>query len=363
MLLSAATCAMQPRSIPHALPPAAIRRLCALALSAPAPHSSAAASILAGMLRGAEGHRWQPHLGSLPPLFSRLHDTLMRVHSASGAAARRGNSPPAVPGRSGRTTRRPGATPATIAEWLHKLPARHRALLLLPDIRATYYVRDPDSHVPAAAATPASPPRTPKDSGATRIERMLSFYHSPEPVSPRRGGTPAEAVQDEHDVANSHTSPSSLPHSAAYSAPSPAELQNTREMLTSLLAALATLDFSAFLHSFNMRVSVGAAPDQSTPFHTAALNAALALLRTHSGCEAVLQHVTVLAESMLRLLDPASSHRRIQTLNVRPLPPPSRHAPGIEQEYTHTSCAAGRTALRHRYTNAQLCRFHVPTHS
>lgn len=283
------------------------------------------------MLRGAEGHRWQPHLTPLPTLFSRLHDTLMRVHRASAAASRRPHSPAPAGGRPGRTTRRPGATPASIAEWLRKLPARHRALLLLPDIRATYYVRDPDTHTAAAAdeATAlAGSGRPVKDGAVSRIERMLSFYHTPEPTA---AATPAPAVPDAHDVANSHTSPTSLPHSTAYSAPSPAELQNTREMLTSLLAALATLDFSAFLHSFNMRVAVGAAPDPSTPFHTAVLNAALTLLRTHRGCETMLRHVTVAAESLLRLLDPANIQRRAQTLNVRP---PPVH---VDKSLPHTS--------------------------
>eukprot|EP00892_Ulva_mutabilis_P007952 jgi/Ulvmu1/5529/UM023_0065.1 len=328
VLLSAATCAMQPRSIPHSLPPPAVRRLCALALSAPAPHSAAAASILADMLHSAEGHRWQPHLGALPALFSRLHDTVMRVHCAATAPGTRSRSPAAAP-RPGRTTRRPGATPASIADWLRKLPARHRALLLLPDIRATYYVRDPESHATTTTTPPDDPeqppqrtavPKSPSDS-AFRIDRMLSFYHSPPADSASPSTAPAAAaaaapLQDAHDLANSHTSPSSLPHSSAYSSPSPAELQNTRDTLTALLAALATLDFSAFLHSFNRRVAVGAATDPSTPFHTAVLNAMLAMLRTHSGCEIVLQHVTVLAESMLRLLDPTSTHRRVQTLNA-----------------------------------------------
>lgn len=359
VLLSAATCAMQPRSIPHTLPPAAIRRLCALALSAPAPHSAAAASILADMLHSAEGHRWQPHLGALPPLFSRLHDALMRVHRASTAPSIRTRSPPAST-RSSRTTRRPGATPSSIAEWLRKLPARHRALLLLPDIRATYYVRDPETHAavisavlsddPAESPQPASVPKSPSDS-AFRIDRMLSFYHTPQQgaVSPRPATPSGTPPQDAHDVANSHTSPSSLPHSNAYSAPSPAELQNTRDTLTSLLAAVATLDFSAFLHSFNTRIAVGAALDPSTPFHTAALNAMLALLRTHSGCEIVLQHVTVLAESMLRLLDPASGHRRIQTLNVRRRPDHACQA-CIPCAYSRTRLtdAGGRSCLSKR---------------
>lgn len=309
---------MQPRSIPASVPPVALARLIDLAMSCPAPHSAAASQVLADMLRSHDSHLWLRYLGPLPPIFSRLHDSLLKVHQAS-LDTRPAHTPTASAPSGGRASRRPSATPPTIADWVAKLPARHRALLIVSDIRATYYVRDPDQHT---SPTPSSDalPETPHSRLGGGIARMLPLRggnnaSSPTVRSPRSTAA-AAAMHDAHDAANKHTSPSSRPHSKKYSAPTLAELQNTRDTLTSLLAALATIDFPAFLHSFNMRIAGVHGADPNTPSHTAALNAMLALLRTHGGCETVLKHVVVLADTALRLLDPHYSTRRYQTLNV-----------------------------------------------
>ena len=293
VLLSASACAIHPLAVPAALVPATLAHLVSLAAAAPATNAAAAAALLSSMLHGPDAARWKPHVPPMHALLERLHAAILATHRALSSREHRRAAAVAAPPA---PRQRRGAPPPRA--WARQLPQRERALVLLPDIRRVY-----SPHRPAAAAAaapdPPLPPATNPQNVAIRLDRMLSFYHSPPQAAP--------AV----------TPPVAAPAPAHHL--SSGELRTTLHALDALLATCAALDFPTFLHAFNTRIAAGAAAaDSNTPTHISALKALNGMLRTHAGSATILRHVVVLTEAVLRLLEPACARRRSACFQVRP---------------------------------------------
>ena len=291
VLLSSSVCATHPHSVPPALLPATLGHLAEAATPAvPTMHTAAAAALLASMLHGPEVARWRPHLPPLHALLDRVFATYMATHRVMAGRERHTHT-----GSSNTTTgadtsadgsgsrsqgahrRRTSGHAIAPGAWARHLPQGESAMLLLPQLRRTY--------------RPVAP-------AGANVQSPILLAQTYSPVA--------------QPAANADASPATA---AAHVATS--DLANTIEALDALVAACAGLDFSTFLHGFNSRIAVNAAADSNVPAHTAALRAVTALLRTHAGCATVLRHVVLLAEAVLRLLDPACSRRRAACFPVR----------------------------------------------
>jgi hypothetical protein len=287
VLLSAAACAIHSRSVPPQLIPATLSRLVTLIATAPAPNAAAAATLLTSMMRGPEAALWRAHLPPIPSLLERLHSGYLATQRTLAMKEQKSHATPASSPQQALRHRQGAAAPRI---WARQLPQRERALALLPDIRRVY---SPKAATPNHRASSAVQPVPSDEEVAERIRRMLSLYH-----------TPSLEILD------------AVPMTQSTPSLSTGELATTLQALDELIAACASLDFKTFMHSFNTRIGPGGPTDPNTPTHVCALRALNGMLHTHAGCLTVMQHITLLAETVLRLLDPSCPARRSACFQV-----------------------------------------------
>jgi hypothetical protein len=281
VLLAACACAIHPKSVPPALVHATILQLADLAGSAPALHASAAAGLLSNMLHGPDAKHWLQHLLPMHALLDKLFSAFLTTHRALADQVRTNNRTASASQQHG-CAEAGGCATQPIA-WLQQLPQADRALVLLPELRVTHRPRNPHQTLTHPGHRKA------------RVHPHQALY----PPLPATRQAPTHApVPDPKSVLST------------------TDLANNLDTLDALISECAAVDFSTFVHTFNNRIAVGQSIDAHAPTHISALKAANALLHTQAGRTTVLQHVAMLSEAMLRLLDPGCSGRRAECFPV-----------------------------------------------